>query len=110
MDGEDVPALHHSTGEVAAVLALYCDVLCAAELGLEGCRVLAVPWCIHTLGEHTMRSACKEEEHLRERYALQLCGECSVADGFGLVAVDRAEVVRRGGAMRELWDGEARVL
>ena len=39
---EDVPSLHHSTGEVAAVLALHCNVFCAAELRLEGWRALVV--------------------------------------------------------------------
>ena len=38
----DVPSLHHSTGEVAAVLALHCNVFCAAELRLEGWRALVV--------------------------------------------------------------------
>jgi hypothetical protein len=37
----DVPSLHHSTGEVAAVLALYCDVFGALELGTKGWVVVS---------------------------------------------------------------------
>ena len=52
---KDVPPLHHAPGEVAAVLALHGDVLCALELAVE-----------------SVCSAGEEEEHVCDLCAL-LC-------------------------------------
>ena len=35
------PSFHHSTGEIAAVLALYCNVLGALELGIESWAIIS---------------------------------------------------------------------
>ena len=61
---EPLPALQDAPAEVAAVLALHCDVLGAFEGGLEGCGVFS--W-VERLGEgkggRTVCSAGEEEEH-----------------------------------------------
>lgn len=94
----------------------HCTVMCSAPLS---CELKAERWLAmrhRNLGwslGRTVRSAGKEEEHVRGWYALQMRykGAASVVVDSWIgarVAVDRAEVVRRGGAMREL--AEARVL